>query len=162
MHIAGQQQLRQLVADGLLNQSAQRAGAVDRVEPALGQPLLGLGPLSIVSLAQARDRAKAARRQLLDNLDPLEQRKAAKAAAALEAARTKTFKQCAEEFFKDNQSGWRSAAHARQYFRSIEHHAFPTLGALSVAAIGTGEVMRVIKPLWERIPVTAGRRTAAW
>jgi integrase len=119
--------------------------------------MIGLGSLAVVSLAQARDRAKAARRLLLDGTDPIEQRRAAKAALALEAARTKTFKECAEEFFKDNQSGWRSAAHARQYFRSLEHHAFPTLGALSVAAIGTGEVMRVIKPLWERIPVTAGR-----
>src|SRR6266404_1807904 len=61
--------------------------------------MVGLGSLAVVSLAQARERAKAARRQLLDGVDPIEQRKAAKAAAALEAARTKTFKECAEEFF---------------------------------------------------------------
>jgi integrase len=119
--------------------------------------MAGIGPLSVVSLAEARSRAKVMRLGLLDGTDPIEQRKAAKAAAALERARTKTFKECAEEFFRDNQSGWRSAAHAREYIRSLERHAFPAIGALSVAAIGTGEVMRVIKPLWERIPVTAGR-----
>src|SRR5579875_2012581 len=38
---AGQQHLRELIADGLLHQSPQWARAIDRVEPALGQPALG-------------------------------------------------------------------------------------------------------------------------
>jgi integrase len=119
--------------------------------------MLGLGPLAIVSLKAARERARAARLQLLDGTDPVEARKAAKAARALEASRSKTFRECAENFIRDNQSGWRSAAHAGEWRRSLERYAFPTLGALPVAAIGTGEVMRVIKPLWGQIPVTAGR-----
>ena len=41
MDVPGQQQLGQLVADGLLHQPAQRPGAVDRVEAALRQPFLG-------------------------------------------------------------------------------------------------------------------------
>ena len=41
VHLAGQQHLGQLVADGLLDQPAQRTRAVERVEPAVGQPLLG-------------------------------------------------------------------------------------------------------------------------
>jgi integrase len=136
------------------------AGAVSwilRFERDGRERMLGLGPLAIVSLKAARERARAARLQLLDGTDPIEARKAAKAARALEASRSKTFRECAENFIRDNQSGWRSAAHAGEWRRSLERYAFPTLGALPVAAIGTGEVMRVIKPLWERIPVTAGR-----
>ena len=48
---------------------------------------MGLGSVELVSLAEARDRALAARRLLLDGIDPLDQRRAAKDAARLEAAR---------------------------------------------------------------------------
>ncbi len=40
MHLAGQQHLGQLVADRLLHQATQRAGAVDGIEAAFGQPFL--------------------------------------------------------------------------------------------------------------------------
>jgi integrase len=119
--------------------------------------MLGLGPLAVVSLKQARERAREARRLLLENIDPVAARKQAKADAALEAAKTKTFRECAEAFFKDNQSKWRSAAHAREYIGSLRRLAYPTIGGLAVGAIGTGEVMRVLKPQWERIPETATR-----
>src|SRR5829696_7645738 len=39
--VAGQQRLRQLVADRLLHQAAQRPGAVDRVEPVDREPVAG-------------------------------------------------------------------------------------------------------------------------
>ena len=41
MDLTGEQQLGQLITDGLLHQAAQRPGTVDRVEPTLGQPLFG-------------------------------------------------------------------------------------------------------------------------
>ena len=43
---------------------------------------MGLGPLSLVSLAEARERAKDARRLLLRGVDPLEARSARRAAVA--------------------------------------------------------------------------------
>jgi hypothetical protein len=44
---------------------------------------LGLGPLHTISLAQARERAADARRLLLDGHDPIEVRRASRAAARL-------------------------------------------------------------------------------
>ena len=41
VNLAGQQQPGELVADGLLDKSPQRPRALDRVEPAVGQPFLG-------------------------------------------------------------------------------------------------------------------------
>jgi hypothetical protein len=75
---------------------------------------LGLGPLWAVSLKQARERAKAARLQLLDGTDPVEARKQAKATAALEAAKAVTFEQAARAHFEANQNKWRSRAHAAE------------------------------------------------
>jgi integrase len=137
--------------------SVDAASWILRYERGDRERMLGLGPLDIVTLKAARERAKAARLQLLDGQDPIEAKKAKRAAAALEAAKTKTFKECAEAHFKSMESGWRSAAHAREYIRSLERYAFPVIGALPVASLGTGEVMRVIKPQWERIPETAAR-----
>src|SRR6187431_2727314 len=50
--------------------------------------MLGLGPLHCVDLKEARERARVARRQLLDGIDPIEARKADKAVLTLLAART--------------------------------------------------------------------------
>src|SRR5437870_10932781 len=56
---------------------------------------MGLGPYPAVSLAGARERAREAFRLVLDSIDPIEARKAKKVAAQLEAARSKTFSDCA-------------------------------------------------------------------
>src|ERR1019366_9924019 len=53
---------------------------------------LGLGPLHAISLAQARERATDARRLLADGRDPIEAKRASRAAARLEAATAMTFK----------------------------------------------------------------------
>jgi integrase len=137
--------------------SAGAASWILRYERDGHERMLGIGPLDIVTLKAARERAKAARLLLLDGVDPIDARKTAKAARALEAAKAKTFKECAEAHFKSMESGWRSAAHAREYIRSLERYAFPEIGALSVGAIDTGAVMRVIKPIWEKVPETAAR-----
>ena len=49
---------------------------------------LGLGPFHTVSLAEARVKARNARLALLEDIDPLEQKRAKKAAAQLAAAKT--------------------------------------------------------------------------
>jgi hypothetical protein len=47
---------------------------------------MGLGSLELVSLAEARDRAVAARKLLLDGVDPIEARNAKRLQAKLAAA----------------------------------------------------------------------------
>src|SRR6266436_3537820 len=52
---------------------------------------MGLGPIAIVSLADARERAKAARRLILDGHDPIEVRKQSQLAGRIAAAKQATF-----------------------------------------------------------------------
>src|SRR5262245_33963211 len=66
---------------------------------------LGLGPLHTIGLAEARDKARTLRQQLLDDIDPLEARRARQQAIAAEAARLVTFKQCTEEYFRAHGDG---------------------------------------------------------
>jgi hypothetical protein len=75
---------------------------------------MGLGPTHTVDLKMARVKAREARQLLLEGIDPLEQRKAAKAARALEAAKSMTFRECAEAFIAANRDGWKSPIHGKQ------------------------------------------------
>jgi len=117
----------------------------------------GLGPLHAVTLAQARILAADARRLLLDGHDPIAARHAARAAARLANVHTMTFDQCAEAYIAAHKSGWKNPKHAGQWSATLKTYASPVFGALPVAAIDTGLVVRVIEPLWTKKPETATR-----
>jgi integrase len=118
---------------------------------------LGLGPVHTVSLADARARAKAARLQLLDGIDPVQAKRDAKAAANLTAARRLTFAEAAEQYYKQHLPSWRSVQHAQQWLVSLKTYAFPVLGGMDVATITTPDVLRVVEPHWQTRTVTADR-----
>src|SRR5438876_754722 len=72
---------------------------------------LGLGPVHTVDLKTARKRAKQARLQLLDGVDPLEQRAAERATRALAAAKALTFADAARQYFDAHQKKWKNRKH---------------------------------------------------
>jgi Arm DNA-binding domain len=74
---------------------------------------MGLGPYPEVSLAQARERAAAARQLLRGGKDPLEARRAEDSAQA--AATGRTFRIAADELLADKSRGWRNAKHRWQW-----------------------------------------------
>jgi integrase-like protein/Arm domain-containing DNA-binding protein len=118
---------------------------------------MGLGPVHTLTLAEARERAREARKLRLDGIDPIEHKRALRAAAAAEAAKAMTFKECAEGFIRDNEAEWTNSKHRKQWENTLSAYVYPQLGSLSVAAIDTPLVLKVIKPLWERAPETASR-----
>jgi integrase len=117
----------------------------------------GLGPLHSVGLSQARIRAADARRLLLDGHDPIATRHAARAAARLSAVSMLTFDECRDQYIAAHKSGWKNPKHAGQWLATLKTYASPVFGALPVAAIDTGLVVRVIEPLWTQKPETATR-----
>jgi len=70
---------------------------------------MGLGPYPLISLADARAKARNAKRMLLDGIDPLHAKRKARTDALLQIARTKTFKECAEQYIATHDSDWSSA-----------------------------------------------------
>jgi integrase len=118
---------------------------------------MGLGPLADVTLAMAREKALEARRLRLEGIDPIEARRAAKAQKQVDAAKAKTFQECAEEFMRDNAREWTNAKHALEWRSTLVRYAYPVIGSLPVATIDTPLVLKVVKPLWERVPTTAKR-----
>jgi integrase len=118
---------------------------------------MGLGPLDIVSLADARERAREARRQLLEGLDPIDARNRAREARELEAARRITFGECAGSFITAHAPGWRNEKHAAQWRATIKTYAEPVIGDLAVAAVDTTLILKVLEPIWTTKTETANR-----
>src|ERR1700733_952363 len=69
---------------------------------------MGLGPVHTVGLAKARELAKEKRTFLLSGVDPINQRKAGRLEAELDAARAMTFKQCAVAYIAAHQASWKN------------------------------------------------------
>jgi hypothetical protein len=115
---------------------------------------MGIGPCHTLTLAEARERATEARKLRLDGIDPIAHKHAQRAAAAAEAAKAMTFKQCAEGYIKDNAAEWTNAKHRYEWGATLSRYVYPVLGDLPVAMIDTPLVLKVVKPLWERAPET--------
>ena len=115
---------------------------------------MGLGPVSVVSLHEARLRARAARLQILDGADPIDDRRQRRAEASTASM---TFKQAALAVMASREGKWRSAEHRRQWKSTLEQYAFPVIGNVPVAAIDVPLVLRCIEPIWKQKQVTADR-----
>src|SRR5216683_1102917 len=76
---------------------------------------MGLGPYPDVSLAEARDKATAHRRERHNGTDPLDAREARRQAERVAVAKGRTFREVAEEFIDRNKAGWRNAKHRQQW-----------------------------------------------
>jgi integrase len=131
----------------------------------------GLGPLHTLDLADARQKAKTLRQQLLDGIDPLETRQQAKRDRLARLAaekRAMTFRQCAEACIASHEDGWTNPKHRTQWTQSLEDYAYPVLGDLAVDDITTAHVIKTLEPIWKEIPETASRvrgrieRVLAW
>jgi integrase len=106
---------------------------------------MGLGPYPLIGLAEARDRATAARRLLIDGIDPLEARDKARRAERAAV----TFAAAAEQYIAGHERSWRSADHARQWRNSLNRYAVPIIGERPIDAVDTRDVLSVVEPLWQ-------------
>ncbi|MDM7942455.1 MAG: integrase arm-type DNA-binding domain-containing protein [Hydrogenophaga sp.] len=127
---------------------------------------MGLGPTHTISLAEARQAALEARRLLLQNVDPIEQRKGNQVtqmqmrvqAAITQARATMTFSKAVEKYVATMDSQWTSK-HANQWETTLATYAVPVLGAMSVASIEPSDVVRVLErdDFWKTKTETAKR-----
>jgi integrase len=118
---------------------------------------MGLGSTLDVSLAEAREEAAKARKLRREGLDPLEEKRARRAAIEREQATAITFDECRDRYIAAHRASWRSAKHAAQWTDALSQHISPTIGAMPVREIDTADVLRALEPVWLKRPVTAGR-----
>ena len=118
---------------------------------------MGLGSIDDFTLAEARERARKARQQVADGIDPVQVRQNDRAARLVEQSKRMTFEECAKAYMADKAREWTNAKHAKQWPATLAAYAYPIIGNLPVAAIDTAQVDRVLRPVWTKTPETARR-----
>jgi len=118
---------------------------------------MGLGSYPDLSLADAREAAKEARRQKSLGKDPITEREAQRAHQRAEAARSVTFRHCSEKYIASRQPSWRNAKHGAQWSATLETYAMPIIGDVPVQSVDVAMVHRILEPIWSVKPETAGR-----
>lgn len=116
--------------------------------------MMGLGACSVVSLAEARDKAAEARKQVRAGIDPLEVKAAAEKTAK---ARETSFRDVAKDYIDGHRASWRSAKHAQQWENTLEQYVHPKIGDKPPAAITTEDVLGILNPIWTAKAETARR-----
>lgn len=129
---------------------------------------MGLGGFPDVKLADARRKAREAREAIDKGRDPVEDRRAAKAALLAEAGRLLTFEQACRDYLAAHEDSWKHPAHARAWTYTLidvacagvdcgEAGKAAGLGKLAVGDIETVHVLNLLRPLWATKTETAQR-----
>jgi integrase len=111
---------------------------------------IGLGGISWVSLAEAREKARAYRKIAKDGGDPLAERRAQEGIP--------TFEEAARIVYENLKPGWRKGGvHVKHWISSMERLVFPVIGQRPINTIQSGDVLTVLTPIWHKTPETARR-----
>jgi integrase len=119
---------------------------------------MGLGSVRQgVTLAKARELARAALEQHLTGIDPLAVKKGGRAAARANAILSPNFEKCALDYIEAHRSAWSNKVHAEQWEQSLRDYANPVIGRMTVGDIKVAHIVSVLTPLWLTKPTTARR-----
>lgn len=108
---------------------------------------LGIGSALLVSLAEAREAARALRKVARSGADPDVVRK----------REHLTFKEATLRVHKNLLPTWRSKRTGQIWLASMEQNAFTLLAKRPIATIGASDILKVLEPIWTEKNDTATR-----
>jgi len=111
---------------------------------------LGLGGLDVVPLADARTAALQCRRVARAGGNPKIDRAQARRIVP-------TFKEAAVRVHAEHSQTFKNTKHVADWLSSLERDVFPIIGDRPVNTIESGDVLRVLTPVWTKKPETARR-----
>jgi integrase len=114
---------------------------------------IGLGGYPDVTLAEARERARAARARIEQGVDPIEERRSRRQALSA----VLTFDEAARRMIAAREAEWRSPKHRAQWVSTLETYASPVIGPLPVEQVELRHVLDVLEPIWLQKTETASR-----
>jgi integrase len=146
--------------DGLYLQVTERGASwLQRITVKGKRRWMGLGDLSRVPLADAREAGAKARRLAKQGIDPIEQRNIQKSA---DAAPQFTLKLAANRYYDVHQGEWRSHKTRNIYRQTMRDYVVPVIGGKAVRSVTVAEILTIVQPLWAARKTTAGMRAVAW
>lgn len=111
---------------------------------------IGLGGISLVSLAEARDEAASMRKIARKGGDPLADRRKSR-------VQVPTFKEAATIVHQEHSESWKNKKHSAQWIKTLEEYTFPLFGDRPVDQVDTPEVLNALSKIWLTKPETARR-----
>src|SRR4051794_34097275 len=111
---------------------------------------MGLGPTSLISLAQARERVLELRREVRNGVDPIERQRAGK--TSRKAERKVTFSGAAAAYIAAHEAAWRDK---RAWPDSMRLYVNPVIGDVPIASVDLPAVLSVLEPIWHTKTKTA-------
>lgn len=116
--------------------------------------VIGLGSCADLSLAAARRQAEGMRASIAQGGDPLAERRQRRVEAA---SCVLTFDEAARRLIAAKSVEWSNAKHKAQWKNTLATYASPHIGKMAVSDVTTGDVLRVLEPIWFEKTETAKR-----
>jgi integrase len=116
---------------------------------------LSLGTFPEISLAEAREKRDAAKKQLANGIDPNDAKRARGASRAADVV--DSFESVAREWHRKF-SGNLTPDHAADKLRRLENNVFPTIGAIPVADLRATDLLPVLERISDRGAVVLAHR----
>jgi integrase len=111
---------------------------------------MGLGRWPDVSIAEARERAADARKQLRDGLDPIEER-----AKQKYKPKRLTVAEAIEDCFRARQAELKNDGQAGRWMSPLRVHVIPKIGPTPVEDVDQHILRSVFEPIWHEKPDVA-------
>lgn len=110
----------------------------------------GLGSFPLVSLQEARDKAREYRKAASEGRDLAAERRSGRSNVA-------TFRHAFEAFFELKRRSLINPKHIAQWHSTMATYVMPSIGDRPVADITASEIIALMKPIWFSKPETAAR-----
>ncbi len=117
----------------------------------------GLGGYPDVTLAQAKEAARAARAKIAHGIDPIEDGRALRSQLIASQVAAITFSQAAKQYIDTHESSWRNAKHTQQWRNTIQTYADPVIGRVLIRDVDLPQILKVLEPIWRTKTETASR-----
>lgn len=106
---------------------------------------MGLGPIDICSLANARLKVLDLRRAIYEGIDPIEERQAKKTSIRESHEHSITFADAAKRCIQTKKAEWSNTKHQDQWTTTMAKFASPLIGKLRVDQINTSHIVKILE-----------------
>jgi len=110
----------------------------------------GLGSVDLVSLEEARDKAREGRKIAKAGFNPSKEWKRVREVVP-------TFEVAARQYHESIKRGWKKGKHGDQWLSTLVSYVFPIFGQSTVDDIDAPEIQKALLPIWMTVPETARR-----
>ena len=116
---------------------------------------MGLGSFPDISLLQARKDRDYNKELILQEIDPIIERKKIK--IKLIKKESMTFKIAAMSYIETFKEQWTSEKHSKQWNTTLKKYVYPHIGNFPVSKITNHDILQILKPIWTHKNETASR-----